>query len=574
MTDSRKLSAGICGLLLVAALGAFWWTRDSAPNRAPAAPTSAIDRRLLDSARQLAAIAETPAEQDLYRQAARLADHELDQAFATAVREAAAHKPPASGPLQQANARVAQTRARIAADQERIAKLGKTAASDDAAAGQLEVAKAQLALDEDEFEDAQLDLARQGGDERAQLERAAQEHAEAQKEPAPVKPVPLAGTETLSGQIGAWMELNDRQSRLEAARQQAVRHAATLEREHNSLEAMLEKKPAAAPIVSSDAVDDADVEEDPAVMVARLHNLSDQRKTLMELDHRIQDARQLAEAYTGWSTIVDSRTRGVLHLLLRSMAAILGVLLAVVLLEIGVRRHLRDQQDRRRMHQQRFLITLAIRAVAAIAVLFIVFGPPGQMPTIIGLATAGMTVVLKDFIVAFFGWFILIGRNGVRVGDWVEIKGVGGEVIEIGLFKTVLLEMGTGHPTGRRVSFMNGYAIEGVYFNFSTAGQWLWDELQVTVPAGADPYRTAERIREVVEKETGDEAQLAEQDWERITKQYGTRAFSARPASDLRPNAGGLDVHVRYITRGPQRHEVKSRLFKEIVALLHSTAPS
>jgi hypothetical protein len=118
---------------------------------------------------------------------------------------------------------------------------------------------------------------------------------------------------------------------------------------------------------------------------------------------------------------------------------------------------------------------------------------------------------------------------------------------------------------------MNGYAIEGVYFNFSTAGQWLWDELQVTVPPGADPYRTAERIREVVEKETGDEAQLAEQDWERITKQYGTRAFSARPASDLRPGSGG---HIRYITRGPQRHEVKSRLFKEIVALLHSPIPS
>ncbi len=574
MTDSRKIPAGICGLLLAGALAAFWWTREAAPNRTPAAAASAIDRRLLDSARQLAAIAETPAEQDLYRQAARLADHELDQAFATAVREAAARKPATSAPLQQANARVAQTRARIAADQERIAKLGKKSASDDAAEGQLEVAKAQLALDEDEFEDAQLDLARQGGDERAQLERAAQEHAEAQKEPAPVKPVPLAGTETLSGQIEAWMELNDRQSRLEAARQLAARHASTLEREHNSLETMLDKKPAAAPVVNSDAGDDADAEEDPAVMVARLHNLSDQRKTLMELDHRIQDAQQLAETYKSWSPIVDSRTRGVLHLLLRSLAAILGVLLAVVLLEIGVRRHLRDQQDRRRMHQQRFLITLGIRAAAAIAVLLIVFGPPGQMPTIIGLATAGMTVVLRDFIVAFFGWFILIGRNGVRVGDWVEIKGVGGEVIEIGVFKTVLLEMGTGHPTGRRVSFMNGYAIEGVYFNFSTVGQWLWDELQVTVPAGADPYRTAERIREVVEKETGDEAQMAEQDWARITKQYGTRAFSARPASDLRPGASGLEVHVRYITRGPQRHEVKSRLFKEIVALLHSTAPS
>ena len=186
--------------------------------------------------------------------------------------------------------------------------------------------------------------------------------------------------------------------------------------------------------------------------------------------------------------------------------------------------------------------------------LLIVFGTPGQMPTIIGLATAGMTVVLRDFIVAFFGWFVLIGRNGVRVGDWVEIKGVGGEVIEIGVFKTVLLEMGnwtnTGHPTGRRVSFMNGYAIEGVYFNFSTAGQWLWDELQVTVPAAGDPYGTAQRIRETVEKETEADAQLAEQDWERITQAiWNARVFGQAGGGSAagvgRPGGAGSLHHAR-----------------------------
>ena len=63
----------------------------------------------------------------------------------------------------------------------------------------------------------------------------------------------------------------------------------------------------------------------------------------------------------------------------------------------------------------------------------------------------------------------------------VEIDGVGGEVVELGLFRTWLLETGNwtahGHPTGRRVSFLNGYAIRGKYFNFSTVGQWMWDEI-------------------------------------------------------------------------------------------------
>jgi small-conductance mechanosensitive channel len=166
-----------------------------------------------------------------------------------------------------------------------------------------------------------------------------------------------------------------------------------------------------------------------------------------------------------------------------------------------------------------------------------------------------------------------MGKNGIHVGDWVEILGVGGEVVEIGVLKTVLLEMGnsgvTGHPTGRRVAFVNNFAIEGHYFNFSTAGQWLWDELQISLPMTGDPYLLAQQIREIVERATEADAADAAKDWERVTLQYGTRPFSAKPVAELRPTATGLDVIVRYITRAPQRYQVKSKLFESIVDLLH-----
>jgi hypothetical protein len=217
--------------------------------------------------------------------------------------------------------------------------------------------------------------------------------------------------------------------------------------------------------------------------------------------------------------------------------------------------------------------TIAIQLIGTLFILLIVFGIPNQTSTMIGLATAGLTVVLRDFIVAFFGWFALMGRNRIRVGDWVEIEGISGEVIEIGVLKTVLLETSgggsTGHHTGRRVSFVNKFAIENHYFNFSTAGQWLWDELRLTLPVTGDPYGLAMQIRERVESETDADSGAAEQDWEQATRQYGSRPFSAKPAVDLRPSANGLEVIVRYITRAPQRHEVKSRLFKAIIDLVH-----
>ena len=128
--------------------------------------------------------------------------------------------------------------------------------------------------------------------------------------------------------------------------------------------------------------------------------------------------------------------------------------------------------------------------VGVLLALLVLIGPPGQLATYVGFAGAGLTVALKDFIVGFIGWFVLMGKNGIRLGDWVEINEVSGEVVELGPFHTVLLETGnwaeSGHPTGRRVTFSNSFAIEGHYFNFSTAGQWLWDELQVVLPTGED----------------------------------------------------------------------------------------
>ena len=108
---------------------------------------------------------------------------------------------------------------------------------------------------------------------------------------------------------------------------------------------------------------------------------------------------------------------------------------------------------------------------------------------------------------------------------------MGGEVLNVGLLHTVILETGnwtdSGHPTGRKVSFVNSFAIEGHYFNFSTAGQWLWDEIEVQIPESADPYAIAEAIQKIATDETAANAQLAEEEWRRVAC-MPNRSFSGR----------------------------------------------
>jgi small-conductance mechanosensitive channel len=263
----------------------------------------------------------------------------------------------------------------------------------------------------------------------------------------------------------------------------------------------------------------------------------------------------------------------VMHLILQSVGLIAFVVLCGVLAWMGVQAMLnRMKMDRRSLRTMETIASLGIQLVTLLLVLLVVFGAPNQMPTILGLATAGLTLVFQDYILAFFGWFVLMGKNGIRVGDWVEINGVGGEVAEIGLFRTSLLETGNwtdkGHPTGRRVRFTNKYAITGQYFNFSTSGQWMWDEITVSIPQGEDSYKTIEAIHEAVVKETEADTKQAEAEWQRATKQ-GLSHFSAEPSIDLRPAASGIDIVVRYVTRAGERLNIRNRLYQAVIDLMH-----
>jgi small-conductance mechanosensitive channel len=553
----KNLRAAVLVMLLVACLFAYYSTREAATptsaQKTAAAEQPLVDTSLLQSAVKLAPLAATPDERGQAREAWRLADHELDLRFAAELREAEAKSAlPATGPLQQLSNRITQLQGRVESDKKKVDELGKDTGE------AVDRAQAQLTLDQDELDDANQDLARESGDKRARLQRLLREHEASDKvADQSLRFGTLASTGTMSEQFRVWLSLGEYNRQLQAAGQQSGFEAQTLLDQHAALQ---RQRPGDA---------------DATTSVSRLRQLSAQQKTLTGLDQRVQDTKQLVIVYQRWSALVENRRRAALHLMQGSLAAILSTLLVAMLLNSGIRRAF-SQTDRRRLHQVRVIARIALQVAAALVILLILFGPPTQLSTMIGLVTAGLTVVMKDFIVAFFGWFTLMGKNGISVGDWVEIEGVSGEVIEIGLLKTVLLELGnwteTGHPTGRRVAFSNSFAMEHHYFNFSTSGQWLWDELRLTLPSTGDPYQTAQKIREIVEHETQADSADAAKDWQRVTHQYGARDFSAAPAVDLRPAGNGLEVVVRYITRAPQGNSVKSKLFQAIVDLLRKPA--
>jgi small-conductance mechanosensitive channel len=530
-----------------------------------------VDQRPWQTATTLSALAQSAEEKEFAREAERLADHEVDQAFSQSLRQASLEKPQLSGRALELQQRVNQLQETIKNDQARVDSLTAGIKTGDSSsnASDLDVAKAQLGLDQNELQDVIEDLSRESGDQRSKIQQelAARQTAmkkyvtdTASRDEGKNAVASAEQYTTLANQLSALRSLGKRGQLIAQAGQLANADATALAGDQTRLQSEYNQQSSANTPSQSERIE-------------QLQQMAAQQNILSILGDRLNAQRQLVTLYGRWGKQVEIQRRIVIHLLLQSLAIIAAIcvltLLAGWALQLVLERIL---QERRQKHTLKTVLNLGSQFVGLLLVLLVVFGVPRQTPTILGLATAGLTVVFQDFILAFCGWFVLMGPHGIRVHDWVEIDGVGGEVVELNIFRTWLLETGNwtanGHPTGRRVSFLNGYAIRGKYFNFSTVGQWMWDEIQLSVPAGTEIHPLIEEIYEVTVKATESDAKMAEAEWKRVTHEEGSPQFSAMPSVNLRPAGAGVDIVVRYITRAGLRLEKRNHLFETILGLM------
>src|ERR1700723_1552490 len=597
-TVAETMAGVALGVLLILA-GVAWWKTSPhtvLPQKAPMAAITAtdlVDQSTYSTAQRLAQIAVTPEEQSYAQSALRVADHELDLAFTEALRDTEAHPPTLNSAAAAIQARIAKSQGLITADQQRVNDLTTALAQakadqKDKIQDQLDLAQSQLELDKDELDEASQNLVDAGGNPRQQIEAMVQEHAAQTKAGPAVSAVKAAAPDNQRGAIGKfrdWRLLRQKEAALEAARVSAQMKTQALGARRVALEGGLETTKSGIPELAGHAASAKDAtppsptaqpqrsHEDAAALIGRTKAIAADQTILTLLNRRIADQNQLAGVYSQWASVTALQARVLVHGLLFDVLIVIGISIVLLLLD-GWLQHLLDSPklDRRQVETLRSITRVCLRVVGVGIVLFIFMGVPSPFATTIRLVGAGLTVALKDFLVAFFGWLVLMGRNGIRLGDWVEINGVSGEVTELGMFHTVLLETGnwsdSGHPTGRRVTFTNSFAIEGHYFNFSTSGQWLWDELQVVVPVGRDPYPIVDAITKQVVEATAERARQAEQEWQRAVPAQRGKVFSGTPGVNVKPVVGGVEIAVRYITRANERFLVRAKLYQAAVDLL------
>jgi len=278
---------------------------------------------------------------------------------------------------------------------------------------------------------------------------------------------------------------------------------------------------------------------------------------------------------TRWRNAVKAQYQmDVKNLGVRLLVLALVVVTFIVLGEVWKRATFRYVHDFRRRYQFLLLRRILLWLVIGITIAFALATEIGSLATFAGLITAGIAVALQNVILAVAGYFFLIGRYGVRVGDRVQISGVTGDVIDIGLVRLHLMEMGGSgnyiQPTGRVVVFSNSIVFQPTasFYKQAPGTNFIWHEVSLTLAPDSDIKLAESRILGAVEKIYAGYRERIEQEHRQMQNLLNVRAATPKPVSRLRLAQAGLEVVIRYPVELDNAAEIDDHITREVLAAL------
>ncbi len=277
---------------------------------------------------------------------------------------------------------------------------------------------------------------------------------------------------------------------------------------------------------------------------------------------------------SNWQSEVTAQLKEVgkgLLVRLVGLAIALGAVLIVG--EVWKRAIFRYVHDARRRYQFLLMRKIAIWCGIALVLIFAFVAELGAVATFAGLITAGVAVALQNVIVSIVGYFFLIGRFGIRVGDRVQVSTVTGEVVDIGLVRFHLMELSgsaaDSEPTGRVVAFSNSVVFQSTagLFKQIPGTNFIWHEIVLKFARESDHHAIRERVQKAIDVAFADYRDILE-----MQRRQMELSLTSVSTSELKPRArihfttSAIEVVVRYPVVMDRAVEIDEHIIGELFA--------
>ncbi|MEX1368588.1 MAG: mechanosensitive ion channel domain-containing protein [Nannocystaceae bacterium] len=256
--------------------------------------------------------------------------------------------------------------------------------------------------------------------------------------------------------------------------------------------------------------------------------------------------------------------------------AVVGVLAIYGVRRLVRRSLLRRVDDNNARYRTRKLVELGTYVVLVLFVATVFSDKLGGFTVAFGVAGAGIAFALQEVIASVAGWIAITFGNFYKIGDRVMLGGIRGDVIDIGVLRTTVFEMGEWVAgdlyNGRVVRVANSFVFKEPVFNYSADFPFLWDELTVPIRHGSDRARTQALLETVAEEVTGEYARTVQSTWNEMTRNFVIENARVEPMVTMVMDENWMTYTVRYVTEFKRRRITKDTLFRRILDEIDASA--
>lgn len=248
------------------------------------------------------------------------------------------------------------------------------------------------------------------------------------------------------------------------------------------------------------------------------------------------------------------------------------VYLGYVVLSLMAKKYVQDDKTRYSLNKVLFILSLV--AVVVIGIRIWVEETQSLLISY-GILAAGLAIALQDVLRNFVGGVYIMISGMYRVGDRISIADTAGDVMDVGIMSTTLMEIGEwvhgDQPTGRIIILPNALIITGVVHNFTKDHNFMWDEIALPLTYDSDWREAIRMVLDIVTEETRELTIQAEKEIERIGEKYYLPKKVVEPSIYASITDNWITLDIRYVTNVRERRILHDRITRRLMMAVSRT---
>ncbi len=245
------------------------------------------------------------------------------------------------------------------------------------------------------------------------------------------------------------------------------------------------------------------------------------------------------------------------------------ILVGYLLLFLAIRLINSHIQSIRVKHLARKNVLYFTNFFIMLSILFVWVQNLNSITIFFSIVSAGLALALQEVILSIAGWIHILTRRPFEIGDRIEFGGVKGDVIDIRLFQTSLLEIGNwvdaDQSTGRIVNVPNSFVFKKENYNYSHGFEFIWNEIKVLVTFESDWKRGEQIMLEHSMKEAKEQEKIVKNKIKNMTKRYMIYYDKLTPIVYVSIQDSGVCLTLRYLTDARRRRSTQDMLCRLIL---------